>query len=68
MLFCAIAGVKSYVLSWEKWNVVIFKKASDTHVSLPIFLLYALEYSLLVVSMIGDVFKEKSCLLDPSSV
>jgi hypothetical protein len=44
--FCAVVGAKSYVLSWEKRNVVIFKKASDTHTS-TYLLLYALVVSIL---------------------
>jgi hypothetical protein len=31
--FYVIACTESYVLSWEKWKIVIFKKASDTHIS-----------------------------------
>jgi hypothetical protein len=47
-------------------SVQAITKASDTHVPATHFT-YALVYSLLVVCMIGGVFKEKICLLDPSS-
>jgi hypothetical protein len=30
--FCVLACAKIYVLSWEKWKIVFFKKASDTHI------------------------------------
>jgi hypothetical protein len=43
-------------------SVQAVTKASDTHVPLPISLLYALVYSLLVVCMIGGIFKEKELL------
>jgi hypothetical protein len=34
---CAIVCAKSYVRSREKWNAVIFKKASDIHIPYPVY-------------------------------
>jgi hypothetical protein len=53
MLFCAIVGVKNYVLSREKWKDHILQKASDTH-SYTYFY-----YALLIFSSMHDrwIFK-----------
>jgi hypothetical protein len=64
-LWCVIIYTESYVFYWEKWKIVDFKKASDTHFSTYFLLLH---YCFSVVCMIGWFSKKFMKCLDSSSV
>jgi hypothetical protein len=59
-----IVCTESYVSCWEKWKIVFFKKASDTHSST------YFHYYISIFSSMHDrlFFKEVYAILDPSSV